>query len=79
MTVISGWLASVCRSRGERRWGKKKKRTELGVRETQERQGREATPVLGLFPDGHEDRRLDRQRFNSAALSTLKSFPFLLP
>lgn len=73
MTVISGWLASVCRSRGGEEVGRKKKKTELGVRETQERQGREATPVLGLFPDGHEDRRLDRQRFNSAALSPVNT------
>lgn len=51
----------------------KKQKTELGVRETQERQGREATPVLGLFPDGHEDRQLDRQRFNSAALSPVNT------
>lgn len=51
VTVISGWLASVCRSRGERR-GYKKKRKKVG--EIQERQGREATPVSGLFPDGHD-------------------------
>lgn len=73
MTVISGWLASVCRSRGERRRKGEKEKKKREVGETQERQGREATPVSGLFPDGHEDRQLDRKRFNSAVLSPVNT------
>lgn len=61
MTVICGWLASVCaglEERGEReREGRKKKKTqsqrERDSRKTEER--KEATPVSGLFSDGHED------------------------
>lgn len=39
MTVISGSLASVCRSRGERRGGGGGEKEKLRVRETQERRG----------------------------------------
>lgn len=61
MTVICGWLASVCaglEERGEREREGRRKKKKLRVRERDSRkteERKEATPVSGLFSDGHED------------------------
>lgn len=61
MTVISGSLASVCRSRGERRREKKK------VRETQERQGGKPHLCQACFQmDMKRDRQIGRQTVKQA-------------
>lgn len=79
MTVICGWLASVCaglEERGEReREGRKKKNSE-SERETQERQRKGRKPHLcqACFQmDMKTDGQSDRQFLNSAVLSPVNT------